>query len=321
MTNCIVCETPDTTRHPGPHSNRFECPRCGVFALSYGAEVDLPEYFTEKPIRRSMMSHTLRRMQRPEDGRLHVIQTDELPTFWRMDRLPTPMEQADNLILWIGDNQPAPSEWIYKARTVIAATVGLLITGNNDAGGGSWLNSQLAPKELYLLQPTSQPGRFKLQLTMSGWERYETLKRSIINSRTAFVAMKFGDPILDRVVDECFKPAVARTGFELRKLNDQQGAGLIDDQIKAAIISGRFVIADLSHGNNGAYWEAGFAEGLGRPVLYTCEKSVWVRQKTHFDTNHMVTIIWDTANLKQAENAIASNIRVTLRAEAKQTDD
>ena len=28
----------------------------------------------------------------------------------------------------------------------------------------------------------------------------------------------------------------------------------------------------FTHGDPGAYWEAGFAEGLGKPVIYTCEK-------------------------------------------------
>jgi nucleoside 2-deoxyribosyltransferase len=69
-------------------------------------------------------------------------------------------------------------------------------------------------------------------------------------------------------------------------LTDQQGAGLIDDQIRAALLSARFVLADLTFGSHGAYWEAGFAEGFNIPVIYTCEKKEWQKNKTHFDTNH-----------------------------------
>jgi hypothetical protein len=100
------------------------------------------------------------------------------------------------------------------------------------------------------------------------------------------MAMKFGQQDLNRAVDECFRPAVARTGFELRLLTDKQPAGLIDDQMRAAILASRFVISDLTHGSPGAYWEGGYGEGLGLPVIYTCEKSAWQKQKTHFDTNH-----------------------------------
>ena len=101
-----------------------------------------------------------------------------------------------------------------------------------------------------------------------------------MNSRTAFMAMKFGDQQLDQILETCFKPAVRRAGFELKKLTDDQPAGLIDDQIRASILSGRFVIADLSHGSHGAYWEAGLAEGLNLPVIYTCEKTAWEERKS-----------------------------------------
>jgi hypothetical protein len=62
-----------------------------------------------------------------------------------------------------------------------------------------------------------------------------------------------------RVVERRFKSAVATAGFELRKLTDGQTAGLIGDQMRAAILACLILIADLTHGNHGAYWEAGFA--------------------------------------------------------------
>lgn len=78
---------------------------------------------------------------------------------------------------------------------------------------------------------------------MAGWERYEAIKHAQITSHTAFMAMKFGDEELNSVVDACFKPAVARSGFELKLLTDSQPAGLIDDQLRVALRTSRFVIA------------------------------------------------------------------------------
>src|SRR5262249_24598159 len=154
-------------------------------------------------------------------------------------------------------------------------------------------------------------GRLTLRLTMAGWERFGELRRRNVTSRTAFMAMKFGDAALNRVVDECFRPAVERTGFQLRLLTEHQPAGLIDDQLRAAILASRFVISDLTHGNRGAYWEAGYAEGLGLPVIYTCERTVWEQEKTHFDSNHLVTILWDSSELAKAENQLTATIRAT----------
>jgi hypothetical protein len=274
---------------------------------------------SEVPIRRSLMSHTLRRMQRPENSRLHTITTDDLPSFWTQE-LPTPPQQADALIVWIGDHQATPADLVDIRRSELAATIGLHISGHEDSGGFSWLNSQLEPKKLYELLPKGN-NVLALKLTMAGWEKHAELKKTAIESRTAFMAMKFGQPVLNYAVDECFRPAVAKTGFELRLLTEKQPAGLIDNQLRAAILASRFVISDLTHGSPGAYWEAGYGEGLGLPVIYTCEKSAWQSQKTHFDTNHLKTIIWDPAELKQAGDELTATIRATLRGDAKQTND
>jgi len=132
--------------------------------------------------------------------------------------------------------------------------------------------------------------------------------------------MQFGDEELDKVVANYFKPAVAKAGFTLNLLTDGQGAGCIDDQLRVAIRNSRFVLTDLTHNNRGAYWEAGFAEGLGKPVIYTCRKSVWDKEPVHFDTSHLVTIIWDPDNLSDAADRLKATIRATLPEAAKMTD-
>jgi len=78
-------------------------------------------------------------------------------------------------------------------------------------------------------------------------------------------------------------------------------------------------LADLTHHNKGAYWEAGFAEGLGKPVIYLCRKDVFEdkTQGTHFDTNHHLTVVWDPADLTDAAEKLKATIRATLPREAK----
>lgn len=245
MPSCIVCATPNATLQSGVGDfTRYNCFRCGLFALSGSADRVIEKLLAEVPLRRSLMSHTLRRMQRPDQTSLHIIQSDELPTFWKEGRLPTPPEQADNLILWIDDNQATPFTFVDVTHSVIAATVGIAVSSDgNDSTGWSWLNTQLNPKSLYQINPNpAVAGRVRMMLTMAGWERYEALRKQRIESRTAFMALKFNQTSVDRMVEECARPAVRKTGFELRILTDQQGAGLIDNQIRAALLSARFVI-------------------------------------------------------------------------------
>ena len=156
----------------------------------------------------------------------------------------------------------------------------------------SWLWSEIKEKELFRKEQ-GQGSEIPLKLTMSGWEQFEKLRHQTENSYRAFMAMAFNKADIANMLFEHFKPAAARAGFDLKPLNEDQPAGLIDNQIRAAIRTAAFVIADLTHENNGAYFEAGFAEGLGVPVLYTCQEDVFNEKKTHFDTNHMVTILWN----------------------------
>jgi hypothetical protein len=261
-------------------------------------------------------------MQRPDQKHLHIIRDDDLPTFWSEAKLPSPLEQAANLIVLIGDKQSTPSTWVDFTPSEIAAMIGIAVSPDgNDSGGWSWLNSQLESKNLYRLHPSPPGGIVRVMLEMPGWEKYEALRKQRIESRTAFMALKFGQASVIRMVDECVRPAIDRTGFKLRILTDPPEAGLIDDKIRAGLLAARFVIADLTYSSPGAYWEAGFGEGRGIPVIYMCEKAEWQKNKTHFDTNHMATVIWSSSDPKRVQDDLVAMIRATLRAEAKQSDD
>jgi nucleoside 2-deoxyribosyltransferase len=157
-------------------------------------------------------------------------------------------------------------------------------------------------------------------MTVRGWVHYEELQKQAKDSTQAFMAMKFGEPELDAIVDNTFRPAVAQTGFRLQKLNDEQSAGLIDDQLRVQIRRSRFLIADLTHGNKGAYWEAGFAEGIGIPVIYTCKEYEFGKE-SHFDTNHHLTVMWNPEKPDEAAEKLKATIRATLPEVAKMEDD
>jgi hypothetical protein len=161
---------------------------------------------------------------------------------------------------------------------------------------------------------------YQAMLSVKGWEHVEKLRRENPSSRLAFMAMEFGNVTLDRVFLEALKPAAVATGFDLRRLDEKPRAGLIDDRLRVEIRNARFLVADLTNENPGAYWEAGFAEGLARPVIYTCEKSKFAKEKTHFDTNHHLTIIWDINDLASAAEKLKATIRATLPGDAKMVD-
>ncbi len=151
-------------------------------------------------------------------------------------------------------------------------------------------------------------------LTLDGWERYESEKRGELAGNYGFIAMQFNDDTLDRFVRDVVKPAVKSIGYDdLVDMRDVSRIGIIDNIMRVRIRDSAFVIADLTHDNRGAYWEAGYAEGLGKPVLYICERSKFEgRDSTHFDTNHCTTVPWSTDEPEKFSQKLIATLRRSL---------
>lgn len=149
-----------------------------------------------------------------------------------------------------------------------------------------------------------------VNLSLDGWEEYDREKRGVFDGNYGFIAMKFGDEKLDLFVRDVVKPAIReQLGIDLVDLRDVEQAGVIDDIMRVKIRDSKFVISDLTHDNHGAYWEAGYAEGLGKPVVYICNKEKFENVGTHFDVNHCTTIAWSTED----SDGFCSRLIATLR--------
>lgn len=156
-------------------------------------------------------------------------------------------------------------------------------------------------------------GGASVWLTLDGWDRYELEKRGGFSGKFGFLALKFGDPDLDQPLDKHAKPSVKQAiGYDLVDMRDVVQAGVIDNIMRAQIRDSAFVVADLTHENAGAYWEAGYAEGLGKPVTYMCEKAKFEEASTHFDTNHCTTIVWTESDPKQFCRQLIATLRRSL---------
>jgi hypothetical protein len=321
-TDCLICRRKNIEFNTSVGYAVSVCPRCGLW-LALPAEPGAGEalqYRLHHPDpkmearRRARLSHLVRQQQRPVWTPIGV--PIAMLDLWDLDKaLPSPAEQANNLILWVGDHLDSYSDMTAAQAAnapEIAAWVGAPLLAN-DFESVSWLIEHIPQS---LLWRSVLSGLTRLSLTLAGWERHEALRRTVRENGRAFLAMAFRDE-LKPVVADCFKPAVAAAGFTLESMLDNPTAGQIDDQMRVAMRTSRFVVADLTHGNQGAYWEAGFAEGLGRPVIYTCRKVEWDAQKVHFDTNHLSTIVWDPENLADAAARLTAMIRATLPTEAK----
>ena len=303
-----------------------ECQNCGPFEITDSAYVDYPaRQCTVQEA--AVLSHTVFKMHhRDALPRLYSYTIDEL---LESGKPPGHIEQAENLILFIGhelDRIANPGGQIVKVNySLFRAAIGAVraedaefIVGELQHVG---LVSVRAGEAQYGGREYSDCPA--IGLTFQGWERYGELMTKGTTARIAFMAMQYKDVVLEKMFDECFSPAVKDTGFELRRLDRHPKAGLIDNLLRTEIRNARFLLADLTHHNRGAYWEGGYAEGLGKPVIYLCKSSVFddEKKRPHFDTNHCQTVVWEEENPEKCARQLKATIRVTLPGEAKQTDD
>ena len=141
-------------------------------------------------------------------------------------------------------------------------------------------------------------------------------KRGGFAGNNGFLAMEFDDATLEKFVLEVLKPTVKEaTDYDLVDMRNVSKAGIIDNIMRVQIRDAKFVIVDLTHDNNGAYWEAGYAEGLGKPVIYICEKKKFEAKKTHFDTNHCTTVPWS----REDDEGFRQELTATLRRSLDQS--
>lgn len=233
----------------------------------------------------------------------------------------TASEQGNNLVYFLGVHQesagksleiPAADDDLLRLK--MFAEVGISVSQSNL--NFKFIVDGLVSNNLIYSLDQSSPRR--LQLTFKGWEKYEELSVAGQNKRKGFMAMKF-PPKEEELCSPphahlmClyteFKQELLKNNYELSNpLLDNQQAGNIDARLEREIREAGFLIADLSHYNAGAYWEAGFAHGLGKKVFYTCHDSV----TPHFDANHHTTIFWSEGKEKEAAEKLMATIYNTF---------
>lgn len=303
MEVCPLCNFDKVEKFPqiGAAEN-ISCPNCGNFEISYGVLSENGLLTNEnKPI----ISYYIRNNQ---SNRAISLTYHKVKSILDSVHLPNPAEQYENIILFLGDNIKSISGKItLDGRTLIARI------GSRNKEDIFYLVQQFNMDEYGSAYDTHNGMiLYTFNLSLKGWGKYEELKKSSKYSKLAFMAMKFGNNELNNLFEGTIKNAIFKTGFEIRKLDEDKTAGLIDNKLQVNIHRSKFLVADLTHGNQGAYWEAGFATGLGIPVIYICKERVFNKRKTHFDTNHHLTITWENKPISLIK--FADELKATIRA-------
>lgn len=305
---CPICDNGANVGPDAVDPIDVDCQTCGHFTLTATTSHQFGNS-TPTTTERAAVSRWLRRAsasgRRPHLDEVTLADVRKIP-------LPDAVTQADELLLLLASSSRATG---LKAELSGRKALGCL--GLIEMSGLAILVQHLVDEGFLRTMPTDL-SLIKAQLTVSGWSRVRDLGIAPTDSRLIFMAMQFRNEPLRDLVDNHFKPAAEAAGFELRRVDEEPRAGLIDDLIRVDIRNSALVVADLSDGNHGALWESGFAEGVGKPVVYTCEAGVFGQR--HFDVQHAQTIKWETGKFEEAAKQLKATIRATLPHLAKMTD-
>ena len=100
------------------------------------------------------------------------------------------------------------------------------------------------------------------------------------------------DASMDEAYTLGFDPGIRAAGYRPFQIDAKEHINGISDEIQTEIRRSRFLVADYTLLNNGVYFEAGFALGLGLPVIPTCRADQF--DKLNFDIRHINTLKWVT---------------------------
>lgn len=149
--------------------------------------------------------------------------------------------------------------------------------------------------------------KITFQLAAEGFKRIYELQKTQSNNKNAFVAMKFGDETSE--LREKLKEGIREAGYEPIIMDEIKHNHQIVPEMLYQIKNSKFLIAEFSHHNNGAYYEAGYALGLGKEVIHICKKSE-LTSGLHFDVAQVNTIVYD--NIEEFPAKIVKRIKATI---------
>jgi hypothetical protein len=137
----------------------------------------------------------------------------------------------------------------------------------------------------------------EVKITPKGWARVEEITRGKSDQHNpVFVAMWFGGEEQQEAMDAAFQqaihPAIEDAGYKAERVDLVQHNDWIMDKVLGLIRAAPFVVADFTGNRNGVYFEAGFARGLGIPVIHTCHAKEL--DNAHFDTRQLNHVTWES---------------------------
>lgn len=317
-TPCPVCRTPNVA-HSGAGSNTSEihCPRCGRFQIQTLAETQLmnsPPAFPPLHLLSGLCRNTWETL-----GEKVLITVDLFKSWTELDKAARIVVPRDTDLVTKGDYL---LKYLRRRSKTMADTVAL--TPSELAVGFCSNKNEL----LFCLRYLSDKGMIEedaaaarkgpqgggglaYRLTPAGWAALDSAAASSAMPPVAAVSLTL-ERESDALWTQGFSAGLQAAGFTAARVDSREHANKITDELIVDVRRASIVVADLTGQPALAYFEAGLALGLGKPVFWTCEENEARDKKLGLETRQYVVTPWARDKPEDFARRLAQRIEAAL---------
>lgn len=287
MVDCPVCKGKEIAEKESLETTAYHimCQRCGEFKLSYSCNSLLKYRDFYHPF-----SSWIR--EQNDYGEIPFIVDTKLDEYFQIPDKSI-KEKYEKLLKYVKKVKRS----IFKGYTLDEADLNLELLAvtwsENNRLLNKLVNKGIYEKHLDILEADEANTYVKFELSFDGIDFLEELGTNN-DSNTIFIAFHFTNEMKEQF-ESTIKNAVAdASDNKLEAVRVSSSTTdydtKIDDELIGMIKSSKAVIADFTGQRNAVYYEAGYAMGLGIPIIWTCKESD--AEKLSFDTRQYPHIIW-----------------------------
>lgn len=226
-----------------------------------------------------------------------IFKTNEINLFSLLKNYPhSIIDITDRALINLSYKFPTFGEEIIFWDTI----ANLFFVKNND---DRYYEAEGVIKMLAQLGYLIDNGRQIYSISAEGWKKIDNLQKEQAVIDQGFVAMRFCNETQE--IREAFRQGIVAAGYSMRAIDEKEHNNQIVPEIFCEIERSKFVVVDVTYPNYGAYYEAGYAQGLGKQVIVCCKKEVFEdregnTERPHFDISQKSMVIWnDIEDLKK----------------------
>jgi len=316
--NCPLCNHNKCSKDTDNKTNstHYNCEMCGEYVIQSGYYYDINR---DKFISFLYYNHEKLNPKYPNKKKIYILGSEELLNSYREkypnSHLLTPeiienwypktfSEKVDLFLLnlynkskYMGDNVTIPFEEAENACFTVRSTGE---SNGNTIEQVNFFIKYLKEQELITYQTSFE----KYCLAPKGYQRVDELQKINSSNPNVFVSMAFNDETKD--TREAIRKGIIDAGYSPEFIDEIIHNHQIVPEMFRMIRECRFLILDITDPNYGAYYEAGYALGLGKEVIICCSKEVFIKKyetdeekkyqkylKPHFDIAQKQILVWD----------------------------